>query len=134
MRFVRTFLLMSLGFNFLSFRASNFAASGKNEKPQVIITTDGEIDDECSMVRCLLYANDWDIEGIVTSSSQYHWHGHKWAGDDWMDPYLDAYEKVYPNLVQQDKSYPTPQYLRERTVLGNVSWKARWMKLPPARS
>ena len=89
-------------------------------KTRVIITSDGEIDDECSMVRCLLYANEWDIEGIITSSSQYHWQGHKWAGDNWMEPYLAAYETVYPNLVQHDKNYPTPQYLRQRTVLGNV--------------
>ena len=89
-------------------------------KTRVIITTDGEIDDECSMVRCLLYANDFDIEGIVTTSSQYHWQGHKWAGDDWMNPYLDAYEKVYPNLIKHDKAYPTPDYLRQRTVLGNI--------------
>jgi len=92
----------------------------KINKPRVIITSDGEIDDECSMVRCLLYANEWDIEGIVTSSSQYHWQGHKWAGDNWIDPYLDAYAQVYPNLVKHDPAYPTPEYLRERTVLGNV--------------
>ena len=90
------------------------------EKTRVIVTSDGEIDDECSMVRFMLYANEWDIEGIVTSSSQYHWHGHKWAGDDWMNPYLDAYEKVYPNLIKHDKNYPTPQHLRKVTVLGNV--------------
>jgi len=89
-------------------------------KPRVIITSDGEIDDECSMVRCLLYANEWDIEGIITSSSQYHWQGHKWAGDTWMDPYLDAYAQVYPNLVKHDPAYPAPEYLKERTVLGNV--------------
>jgi hypothetical protein len=90
------------------------------EKPRVIVTSDGEIDDECSMVRFLLYANQWDIEGIVTSSSQYHWQGHSWAGDDWIEPYLDAYEQVYPNLVKHDRAYPTPAYLRERTALGNV--------------
>lgn len=91
-----------------------------NTKTRVIVTSDGEIDDECSMVRFLLYANEWDIEGIITSSSQYHWQGHKWAGDDWINPYLDAYEKVYDNLKKHDKNYPTPEYLRERTVLGNV--------------
>ncbi len=90
------------------------------EKPRVIATSDGEIDDECSMVRFLLYANEWDIEGIVTSSSQYHWQGHRWAGDDWIDPYLNAYQKVYPNLVKHDSQYPTPEYLQARTFLGNV--------------
>jgi hypothetical protein len=101
------------------FVSSTFAQR-QETKIRVIVTSDGEIDDECSMVRCLLYANEWDIEGIVTSSSQYHWQGHKWAGDDWMNPYLEAYEKVYPNLIKHDKGYPKPQYLRERTVLGNI--------------
>nr|WP_305121806.1 nucleoside hydrolase-like domain-containing protein [Pedobacter mongoliensis] len=95
-------------------------AQQKPDKTRVIVTSDGEIDDECSMVRFLLYANEWDIEGIITSSSQYHWQGHRWAGDDWLNPYLDAYQKVYPNLIKHDKGYPTPQYLRERAVLGNV--------------
>jgi hypothetical protein len=91
------------------------------DKPRVIVTSDGEIDDECSLVRFLLYANEWDVEGIVTSISQYHWQGHRWAGDDWALPYLDAYAKVYPNLVKHDPRYPTPEYLRSRTVLGNVN-------------
>jgi pectate lyase len=89
-------------------------------RPRVIVTSDGEIDDECSMVRFLLYANEWDVELIVTSSSQYHWKGHKWAGDDWVQAYLKAYAKVYPNLVKHDPRYPKPDYLRARTLLGNV--------------
>jgi hypothetical protein len=94
--------------------------STDDTKPRLIVTSDGEIDDECSMVRFLLYANEWDIEGIVTSSSQYHWHGHRWAGDDWIEPYLDAYTQVYPNLLKHDAEFPKPEYIRERTVLGNV--------------
>jgi hypothetical protein len=72
------------------------------------------------MVRFLLYTNEWDVEGIITSSSQYHWHGHSWAGDDWIDPYLAAYGKVYPNLVLHDSDFPSPEYLRSVTFLGNV--------------
>ena len=89
-------------------------------RPRIIVTSDGEIDDQCSMIRFLLYANEWDIEGIITSSSQYHWQGHKWAGDDWIEPDLDAYEKVYPNLLKHESGYPTPEYLRSITLLGNV--------------
>ncbi|MBN1482890.1 DUF1593 domain-containing protein [candidate division KSB1 bacterium] len=96
-------------------------AGTKTEKPRSIITSDGEIDDECSIVRFLLYANEWDIEAIVTSSSQYHWQGHKWAGDDWIDPYLDAYKEVYPNLIKHDPDFPTPGYLRHVTRMGNMS-------------
>jgi len=90
------------------------------DKPRVIVTTDGEIDDECSVVRFLLYTNAFDVEGIITSSSQYHSHGHKWAGDDWIKPYLAAYAEVYPNLIKHDPRYPTPGFLQARTLLGNV--------------
>ena len=102
-----------------------------NDKTRVIVTSDGEIDDECSLVRFLLYTNEWDVEGIITSSSQYHWQGHKWAGDDWAFPYLDAYEKVYPNLIRHDKDYPSPDYLRERTVLGNVKAEGEMDEVTP---
>jgi len=99
---------------------ANIGPGPTDGRPRVIATSDGEIDDECSMVRFLLYANEWDIEAIITSSSQYHWQGHRWAGDDWVQPYLDAYTKVYPNLVRHDPRYPSPDYLRARTLLGNV--------------
>ena len=89
-------------------------------RPRVIVTTDGEIDDECSLVRFLLYCNEWDVEAIVTSSSQYHWRGHKWAGDDWMDTVMGAYAEVYPNLRKHDRRYPSPEFLRSRSYLGNV--------------
>lgn len=112
--------ILAIGMGVLSQTALVFAQNAET-KPRVIITTDGEIDDECSMVRFLLYANEFDIEGIVTTSSQYHWQGHKWAGDDWLKPYLDAYAKVFPNLILHDGNYPKPEYLTSVNILGNVS-------------
>ncbi|PKA97869.1 uncharacterized protein DUF1593 [Flavobacteriaceae bacterium MAR_2009_75] len=100
-------------------------------KPRIIVTSDGEIDDECSMVRFLLYSNEWNVEGIITSSSQYHWHGHKWAGDDWLNPYLDAYESVYPNLKQHSEDYPSPSYLRSINHLGNVEAEGEMDSVTP---
>ncbi len=111
----------------LTFSQNNKAS----QKTRVIVTSDGEIDDQCSMVRFLLYANEWDIEGIITSSSQYHWQGHHWPGDDWIEPYLDAYAQVYPNLVKHDPSYPTPAFLRERSLLGNVKAEGEMDEITP---
>jgi hypothetical protein len=110
-KFIYAFLIL------LFFTGGKVIAS---EKTRVIVTSDGEVDDECSLVRFLLYANEWDIEGIITSSSQYHWQGHKWAGDDWIAPYLDAYEEIYPNLILHDADFPSPSYLKEISLLGNV--------------
>lgn len=100
-------------------------------KPRVIVTSDGEIDDECSLVRFLLYTNEWDVEGIITSSSQYHWHGHNWAGDNWAQPYLDAYSTIYPNLIKHDKEYPSPEYLKANTFLGNVESEGEMDSITP---
>ncbi|MFO7657906.1 MAG: DUF1593 domain-containing protein [Bacteroidales bacterium] len=105
--------------------------STDNNKPRVIVTSDGEIDDECSMVRFLMYANEWDIEGIITSSSQYHWHGHSWSGDDWVDQYLEAYSEVYPNLILHDSEYPSPEYLKSKNFLGNVATEGEMDSITP---
>ena len=113
---------------------TSIAGQNQNEeivKPRVIVTSDGEIDDECSMVRFLLCANEWKIEGIITSSSQYHWHGHKWAGDDWLDPYLEAYAEVYPNLILHDKDYPSPDNLKSVSFLGNVETEGEMDSITP---
>lgn len=107
------------------------ASSEEKTKPRIIVTSDGEIDDECSMVRFLLYTNEWDVEGIVTSSSQYHWHGHNWAGDDWLDPYLDAYAQVYPNLLLHDNGYPSPEHLKSVAFLGNVEAEGEMDSITP---
>ncbi|MFA9389713.1 MAG: nucleoside hydrolase-like domain-containing protein [Prolixibacteraceae bacterium] len=102
-------------------KVGNSTNSENKTKPRVIVLSDAEIDDQCSMVRFLLYSNEWDVEGIISTSSQYHWQGHRWAGDDWLDPYLEAYSDVYPNLILHDKAYPTPEYLKSIAVHGNLA-------------
>ncbi len=116
---------------FLSIAQACTQNASEEEKPRVIVTTDGEINDECSLVRFLLYTNEWDVEGIITSSSKYHWHGHKWAGDDWAQPYLDAYAGVWSNLVKHDPGYPSPDYLKSITLLGNVETEGEMDSVTP---
>ncbi|NMB46808.1 MAG: DUF1593 domain-containing protein [Firmicutes bacterium] len=91
-----------------------------NPRPRVIVTTDGEIDDRCSMVRFLQYANEFEIEGIINSSSMFHWDGHDWEPPDWIERWIDRYEQVYDNLKQHADGYPAPQYLRNVTFVGNT--------------
>lgn len=43
--------------------------------PRTIITTDGEWDDQNSMIRLLYYANELDIAGLVYGSANHHWKG-----------------------------------------------------------
>ncbi|MGD9201563.1 MAG: DUF1593 domain-containing protein, partial [Chitinispirillia bacterium] len=105
------------------------AYADAKDRPRIIITSDAEADDEMSFNRCLLYANELEIEGIITTSSQFHWHGYKWAGDNWYVKYLDAYEKIHFNLLKHDKRYPTAEYLRSVAFLGNADAKSD-MKAP----
>ncbi len=98
-----------------------------NQGIRTIATTDGEIDDRCSMVRFLMYANEYDVRGIVISSSRYHWKGnatvkaHRWEGEEWLERQLGAYARVYPSLKQHDPRYPTPDHLRSVSAVGNVA-------------
>ena len=124
------FLLLSCGLAVL-LAACTPPSEMAEVRPRVIVTTDGEVDDECSLVRFLLYCNEWDVEAIITSSSQYHWRGHHWAGDDWMDTVMGAYAQVYPNLVQHDARYPSPEFLRARSFLGNVDAEGEMEQLSP---
>lgn len=97
-------------------------------KLRVIATTDGEIDDRCSMIRFLMYANEWDIRGLIHSSSIHHWKGDgkrpgkKWRHVSWLDEQIDAYAEVYSSLKQHDPGYPTPDYLRKQVFVGNISY------------
>ena len=95
-------------------------------KPRLLVTQDGEVDDMNSLIHTLLYANEFDLEGIVQTSSSLHWSGdgttesYRWMGTEWMDEFLDAYAEVYPNLIIHDPDYPSPEALREITVVGNI--------------
>ena len=127
----RSWLLLLVAGCLPNFAAASDSEAAPQEKPRVIVTSDGEIDDECSLVRLLLYANEFDIEGIITTSSQYHWRGHKWAGDDWAQPYLAAYAEVYPNLIKHDPGFPRPELLTARTLLGNVKAEGEMYEVTP---
>jgi len=90
-------------------------------RPRVIVTTDGEIDDRCSMVRFLMYANEWEIEGLVYSSSRFHWLGQTWSGVEWINAQIDQYARVYDRLKQHADGYPAPEELKRVVYIGNIS-------------
>ena len=119
-------------------------------KIRTIITQDAEVDDQNSLRHFLFYANEVDLQGIVQTSSKFHWIGvpgavkppkkraddfgfednsgpfdapYRWPGTDWMFKVIDDYEKDYPNLVKHADGYPTPDYLRSITKIGNIGYE-----------
>ncbi|TWT84222.1 hypothetical protein CA13_56980 [Planctomycetes bacterium CA13] len=110
----------------------------RDDRPKIIATTDGEIDDRCSMIRFLLYNNQWDIQGIIHSSSKFHWKGdgdkiarHNWADEVWLDKQLDAYETIYPQLAKHDNGFYTPDELRKLIYTGNIENVGEMEKVTP---
>lgn len=100
-------------------------------KVRTVVTTDGEVDDQDSFMRLMLYANEMDIVGIIMTSSTYHYAGgtmkdgtvvepYRWTGTEWIYNVLDRYEEVYPNLCENADGYPEPGYLKSITKIGNI--------------
>ncbi|KAJ5668741.1 hypothetical protein N7462_009811 [Penicillium macrosclerotiorum] len=83
-------------------------------KPRVFILSDisNEPDDAESLVRYLLYSNQFQTEGLVACTST--WMKNKVCPQD-MHKIVDGYEKVVDNLnahAHPNDPYPTAQYLR----------------------
>lgn len=85
--------------------------------PRVVVMTDGETDDRCSMVHLLLYSDEMEVDAIIQSNSCNQRHG--WSSQPWLSGQIDAYAKVYPNLKVHDPNYPTPDYLRSVCFVGD---------------
>lgn len=118
-------------------------------RPRIVITADPELDDNNSLLRFLLYSSDVKIEGLVYTSSQFHWKGDgkgtkwfvpgreyarfgldtcpcvswRWAKDErFIHDAVEAYAKVYPNLKVHNAAYPTPDELRSKIRYGNIEF------------
>jgi hypothetical protein len=102
--------MKTLRFLFASLLLAALPAPGA-DKPRVLVLTDmgADPDDEQSLVRLLLYANQLDIEGLVATTSCWHQNGIR---PDFIHTILDAYEKVQPNLLLHEPGYPTADALR----------------------
>ena len=90
---------------------------GWEGKPRVVVMTDGEVDDRCSMVHFLLYANDMQVDAIIQSNSCFQRKG--WSSEPWIEEQLTAYEQLHPNLVVHDPDYPTADALRSVVYVGD---------------
>jgi hypothetical protein len=89
----------------------------------VLIETDagGDPDDEQSLVRFLLYTNEWDVEGIIANrplARDGENLNPERTGLGIVQRLVRAYGECYPKLVQHDPRYPEPSDLLKRTVPG----------------
>ena len=131
------------------------SASVEKVKPRIVVTCDPELDDSNSMVRFLLFSTDYKVEGIVYTSSMFHWKGDgkgtkfdhpgrewntlglnwgpqeswRWKeGERFIHDAVDIYAQVYPNLKIHNSEYPTPEYLRSKIRWGNIDFEGEMSK------
>lgn len=100
---------------------SAFPYSAQAEKQRVFVLTDisNEPDDEESMVRFLVYANEYDIEGLVATTST---HLRNRTREDQIRRQVDAYSQVRGSLALHADGYPTSDQLLAVTATGQPSY------------
>jgi len=87
--------------------------------------TNSDPDDVQSMVRFLLYTNEFDVEGLIASAGTFNMVAEKKN----ILAVLDEYDKVDENLRKHDPKYPTADALRAVTFEGkgnNNGVKIQW--------
>ncbi|RAL09407.1 DUF1593-domain-containing protein [Aspergillus homomorphus CBS 101889] len=121
-----------------------YGAADRASMFRIVVTTDLEQDDLASLIRYLLYTNELDTQGIIYTSSRYHWSGDgngtkfflsdreyrspqwawRWTGSRTVqDQVLRAYAEIWPNLNNHDPFFPTPDELRALVKVGNIDFE-----------
>lgn len=119
--------IMFFGMADFDFAWGESGKTGKQEdnpRLRLIIETDagGDPDDEQSLVRFLLYTNEWDVEGIIANRPTTRRPENNNPADTGLEVVrrlLTAYGECRPNLVQHDPRYPEKEFLWHRTVAGS---------------
>lgn len=96
---------------------------GSPARPRLVVLTDissleageAEPDDGQSLIRLMLYADEFDLEGLVATSNLGHGQS---VRPDLIRRVVDAYGEVRPSLVRHDGRYPEAAELRERIKAG----------------
>lgn len=81
------------------------ALAAAQPRPRVIVLTDieNEPDDTESMVRFMTYTNQWDVEGLIATTSV-HLKNRTSPGS--IRAIIEAYGKVRDNLLKHESGYP----------------------------
>ena len=97
------------------------ASAFGQDKPRVVVLTDisNEPDDEESLVRFLVYANEFDVQGLIATTSTWLREGTR---EDLIRRQIEAFDQVRPNLIKHAAGYPTAKELKAVTYTGQTSY------------
>lgn len=94
---------------------SQVAEFREQSKQRIIVLTDitNEPDDQQSLVRFLVYANEYDVEGLIATTSV---HLKNAVRRDKIEELIEAYGKVRDNLMSHAAGFPEEAYLKSITT------------------
>jgi len=100
--------------------AENVQVSDLHARARVIVLTDffKDPDDKQSLIRFLVYANEFEVEGLIATSLAY---GDGSVHPEWIHDVLQDYALVLPNLRQHQRRgtrYPSVESLRRSVKAG----------------
>ncbi|MEL7121057.1 MAG: nucleoside hydrolase-like domain-containing protein [Bacteroidota bacterium] len=98
-------------------------------RQRLIILADmgNEPDEEQQMMHMLMYANEFDLEGLIAVSGKFLRPESKWPYKQKLHPELfhhliNGYEQVVDNLKKHASNWPTPAYLRSIVASGQKGY------------
>jgi hypothetical protein len=92
------------------------------ERPRLAVLTDigGDPDDQQSLVRLMVYANELEIEALIATASGTPGElKHAVTRPDLIREVIRGYERVLPNLEKHASGWPEADSLRQRVKSGN---------------
>ncbi len=128
----------------------------KSRQARILITTDLEVDDMNGVILSLMYADHYDLAGIVWTAGMYHFNGdggmhtlgqitpnyrcnaqhcehrvetpadlteYRPVDPTWLDRIMDCYESDYRLMSLNNPNFPTPEYIRNITKVGNMEFE-----------
>lgn len=90
-------------------------------RQRVIVISDigNEPDDQMSLIRFLLYSNEFDVEGLIAATSTWQKSA---THPETMHALVKAYGEVRPNLLLNAPGWPTAEYLDQRIFTGQPAY------------
>jgi hypothetical protein len=116
---MRSVMLLAICGFLLCGRASSAAG---DERPRLLVLTDigGDPDDQQSLIRLMLYSNDFQLEGLIATAAGVPGElKEAITRPELIRQIVQAYGQVQPNLVRHDERYPPAAKLLERIKSGN---------------
>ena len=90
-------------------------------RPRVIVISDigNEPDDQMSLVRFLVYSNEFDVEALIAATSTWQ---RNIVHPETMHTLIHAYGEVRPNLLLHAQGWPTAEELDRRVYAGQRAY------------